>query len=406
MTSWTLRQIQPLPIRHIPVLQTAIVFFLIIHILAAVVAYGVTELVPPVHDRYDQQVYTIHSRVFSTQEPLRDWLEPWYRWDTGWYLLIAQQGYKLENGSIVFPPLYPLAIRFFTLFTRGNYLFSALIVSNLFYTLALALLYRLVSLDYSPRVARRTILFLMSFPTAFFLLAGYSESLFLALAIGAILSARQKRYLLAGLSGFLASLCRLQGWTLVFPLAYIVFAESGDWWWVARQPVVLARRLLAATGSLAGTAIYMAVLQMRGLGNASQALEVHWHIRMAMPWTTVTAVGRALFSGSLQSVDLLSAGVFLFIIVIGVAAVRRLRLSYSLYLWSTLGLILMRYNPNSQLQSLSRYALSMFPLFIALALLVDRPTPTARVVRIGYVIIGCMAQVVLLILFVHWEFVA
>jgi hypothetical protein len=112
------------------------------------------------------------------------------------------------------------------------------------------------------------------------------------------------------------------------------------------------------------------------------------------------------FRWSLRSVDLLSAGIFLFIVVIGAATIRRLRLSYSLYLWGTLGLILMRYNASFQLQSLSRYALSMFPLFIALALVLDSPTPVTRVARIGYVIIGCTSQIVLLILFVHWRFVA
>jgi Gpi18-like mannosyltransferase len=337
MASQTWRQLQLWQIGKIPVLQTTLIFFLIVHIFAAVVAFSVTELVPPVHSRYDQPVYDIHNTVFRTQEPLRDWLEPWYRWDTGWYLLIAWQGYRLENGSIVFPPLYPFVIRLFTLFTGGNYLVSALIVSNLFYILALVLLHRLTTLDYGPQVARRTVLYLMSFPTAFFLLAGYIESLFLTLAIGAILGARQKRYLLAGLLGFLASLSRLQGWTLMFPLAYIIFAEPGDLRRIVKQPVILARRLFAATGSLAGTVAYMAAMQISGLGNASQALEVHWHIRMTMPWTTIADAARTIFSGSLQSVDLLSAGVFLFIIVIGVATIRRLRLSHSLYLWAPWG---------------------------------------------------------------------
>jgi hypothetical protein len=58
---------------------------------------------------------------------------------------------------------------------------------------------------------------------------------------------------------------------------------------------------------------------------------------MTMPWTTIADAARTIFSGSLQSVDLLSAGVFLFIIVIGVATIRRLRLSHSLYLWAPWG---------------------------------------------------------------------
>ena len=57
--------------------------------------------------------------IFETRSiTLPDWgrvsqllINPWFRWDTGWYLKIAAVGYDLKDGSTVFPPLYPLLIR-------------------------------------------------------------------------------------------------------------------------------------------------------------------------------------------------------------------------------------------------------------------------------------------------------
>ena len=57
-------------------------------------------------------------------------LELWHRYDTAWYLKIAQSGYAKDDGSMAFLPLYPLLIRLFgRLF--GNDLFAALLVSNI-----------------------------------------------------------------------------------------------------------------------------------------------------------------------------------------------------------------------------------------------------------------------------------
>ena len=47
----------------------------------------------------------------------------------------------------------------------------------------------------------RSVWFLLIFPTAYFLHVGYSEALFLALALGSILAARGERWWLAGVLG-------------------------------------------------------------------------------------------------------------------------------------------------------------------------------------------------------------
>ena len=392
-------------LRGDPALRTAVTGFIIARILTAVVAFGVVALDPP-HDWYTRPVYNIHSAVFTTQGVLRPWLEPWYRWDTGWYLLIAHEGYHAGNGSIAFPPLYPLLIRALTPLTDGDSLIAAMLVSNVFCLVALVLLYRLVALEHDERAAQHSLIFLMSFPTAFYLVAGYTESLFLTLALGAILAARHQRYLLSGLLALLASLSRLQGWTLAIPLAYIVYVELGDLRQIARQPVALGRRLPAVAGSVLGSGVYLIGTQLGGLGNASQVLETHWHIRVTTPWVTLYHAAQVVVDGTVTPTDLLNLGAFVFIIVVGLAAIHRLKPAYSLYLWITLGFILTRYYPKFQFQSLPRYALSLFPLFMVLALLLDRPTPVGRAVRAAYVVLGGLLQAVLLALFVEWRWVA
>ena len=79
-------------------------------------------------------------------------IDIWNRWDTSHYLNIAERGYSDtsigERGLlIVFFPFYPLLIKLFAPVLQ-NYLFSALLVSNLSYVIASIYLYKLASLDY------------------------------------------------------------------------------------------------------------------------------------------------------------------------------------------------------------------------------------------------------------------
>ena len=69
-------------------------------------------------------------------------------------------------------------------------------------------------------------LYLAVSPVAFFLLAGFAESLFLLLATGCLLAARRRRLLLAGVLAGLAALCRSTGVLLVAPLFVEIVIEA------------------------------------------------------------------------------------------------------------------------------------------------------------------------------------
>jgi len=128
----------------------------------------------------------LHINLFSQY-----FVNPWFGWDTIAYLGISILGYKAD-GSIAFMPLYSLLIRFATPVFGGNYLLAALVLSTIFCIVALILMYELYGSMYPDAVARDAVLMFLAFPTAFFLLAGYTESLFMALVLTFWILARKK----------------------------------------------------------------------------------------------------------------------------------------------------------------------------------------------------------------------
>jgi hypothetical protein len=215
----------------------------------ALVAYVAEPLIadytvpPPYHIRPDH----ILLDVFGS------------RWDTGFYLSVADEGYKYGEerlASVAFFPLLPLLIRAFKLLT-GDSLLAGLLVTNLALLGASILLYRLTEEQWGEAVAGRAVWYLLIFPVSFFGSAIYSESLFLLGAIGSLYLARRGAWESAAMAGVLTALTRLTG-ILIAPM---LLAE----WWVQRQrrspearPSMWA--VLAPSVVPLGTLAYMAYL--------------------------------------------------------------------------------------------------------------------------------------------------
>ena len=111
------------------------------------------------------------------------WLEPWQRWDTLHYQAIAERGYEAFDSALFVPPLYPGLIRLGSALMGTESLISALVVSNVAALAGMAAFYSLAREELAdPSWARRAVLYLSIFPTAFFWFAGYTESLLLLFA--------------------------------------------------------------------------------------------------------------------------------------------------------------------------------------------------------------------------------
>lgn len=181
------------------------------------------------------------------------------RWDTGFYVSIAEEGYiasGVQFPNVPFFPLLPLMMRVITPLV-GDVVIAGLLITNLALLGATVLFYLLVQADWGEKVADKAIWYFLIFPAAFFGTALYSESLFLFCALGALYLARRGYWESAGLLGFAAALSRLMGVTV----AILLFLE---WWqqWrkTGSRPSWLG--LIASGMPTLGLAAYMLYLQI------------------------------------------------------------------------------------------------------------------------------------------------
>ncbi|MFN2490738.1 MAG: mannosyltransferase family protein [Actinomycetota bacterium] len=168
-------------------------------------------------------------------------LDLWARWDATHFFAIAERGYAGAgpNDGAFFPG-FPLLLRLVGV--AGLPLAAAgLIVSAGASLVAFAFLFRLAEHDAGAGAGRRAVLYLALFPTAVFLVAPYSEALYLAGAIPAFFFARRRRWELVGPPAALAVATRAVGLFLVLGLV-VEYLSQHDF---ARA------RVRAALGSLA-----------------------------------------------------------------------------------------------------------------------------------------------------------
>jgi hypothetical protein len=291
-------------------------------------------------------------------------LSVWQRFDTNWYLKIAGRGYSADDGSTVYFPLYPLMVRVVSRLV-GSPMLAALLISNLSLVGALALLYRLCESFFDADSARRAVAYLLLFPTGFFLLAAYTESLFLFLALAAFVCARQNRRYSAAFFGALCALTRLQGVLLIVPLAYMLWQQSRAMGDVSRVMCHVSRVTHHASRFTALLLIPLATTAFLTLTNlsllASYAGELH--ARFVLPWDNLAASVALLASGQGSFVDALNLLATLGLGAMVFVTWRKLPREYGLYALAMLLAPLFRMTTTQPLVSTDRYALALFPIF-------------------------------------------
>jgi len=310
-----------------------------------------------------------------------DLLSLWNRWDAPHYVDIARYGYTAAGEQrffIVFPPLFPLFIRLLA-FATPSYELAALLVSNFASVLASVYLFKLARLDLPESAALRSVFYFCIFPTAYFLIAGYSESLFLLLTISCIYYARTRRWALAGLAGMLSTATRLTGLALVPALlcellqqhaqnhrgqgSYNAKAERRKQKW--RAPMAI---LMTFLGFLAYLMLNFAVF-----GDAFAFMSIereHWFKHFAPPWVGLFGAMHGIFWREPAEVVLICFAeiFFAFFAVACIVYAMKFRISYCIYMLFSF----IAFTSTTFWLSIPRYTLSLFPVFILLASLSKR----------------------------------
>ena len=279
---------------------------------------------------------------------------PLARWDSLWYASIAAEGYEGKDDgkmhNVAFFPLYPAAVLALSKLTGLRPFPAGAAVSLASFLGAIALLCLLAREEgFDEGVTSRAILW---FPTSFFFLAVYSESLFLFVSVGCFLALRRRRFVEGALWGFFCGLCRPNGFLVSIPIAWALFEE---------RPFRPDRRrlgiLLAASGPWLGLASFLAYIGIR-LGDPFLPLKVQksgWHHRLTWPW-------RPLIEGWFwRPYHRFEVGVATLFGLIGLI-LWRTRKGYALYVWASLLMVCI----SGTIMSLSRFVLVLVPAFLVI----------------------------------------
>lgn len=255
------------------------------------------------------------------------------------------------------------------------------------------------------RRSRDALVFLLLYPTAFYLVSMYSESLFLLLALAAFDRARRNRPAAAALLGILAGTSRPTALALALPLAIEAFLAARDSSRRARSDAnAWGRALIAGAAPVAGVLVW-------ALGSGWIAGEPGLFFRVQEAWHRGTSpilgawhfvklpLARLAHGQALDHPALfLDYAHFLLFALLAVYQARRRRLSDAAW---TAGALLIPIASGIS-ASLSRYVLVVYPAFYAMAEIFENRPRLRLAWWIGSAALLLSAEAA----FVHWRWVA
>jgi hypothetical protein len=349
----------------------------------------------PLADRWDRPELT---------NDLGFLVDVWARWDSVWFLRIAEHGYgSAEEATAAFYPLYPLLVGGLGRILLGHYVLAGVVISLAAALGSFALLHRLAEPKLGLEGASRAVLYLAIFPFAVFLQAVYSEALFLLLALASFVLAERGRFLGAGVAAGLGWLTRPLGIALLPALALIawrspqrrpallrlaaapaLFALYPLWlWWRLDDPLAFVRAedLWSRHLSWAGP-----------LGGLWDGLRAGWAgVRQLASGSDTTRYWSAVTDSDpdrVAAVNLEQLAFLVLFTVLTVVAWRRFGAPYGLFAALSLAIPLSVPSERWPLLSIPRFGLVIFPFFLALAVWGANPRVHTVLIVVSAMLLG------------------
>ena len=337
----------------------------------------------------------------------------WDIWDASWYIAIAGTGYSGYYGKTAFLPIYPLLIRIVSVPLGSNLIAAALLVSTIACFGWLIVLYRLVQrLGAAPNTARWTVIVMAFLPISFFMVAGYTESVFMLVSLGAILASLNRQWWRVALLALIASLTRTQGLLLSLLVVPLLFDALRGWarerWAIAGLGKTIRAIAAPVLAALAGPAAYVGwtlVLFMQRLPLPWEPLSSvkGWDLHFTWPGEGILADLSMLTHPSMPgtmglAADILDPGAALLVAFIIVMAARRVPPAFTIYAVAIWLLALVKVLPDGETMSAARYLLPLAPLALLAAAWLERRHPAVRV--------ACIAVACVPIMFFVWYYIA
>lgn len=333
---------------------------------------------------------------------LPGWLFRWDRWDAQLFTKVAEFGYDgypqhyPDQGVVAFFPGLPAVERALHAVLGLDYRLTGLLVSLVAGAVACSALGRIAALEgKDPRLPAHAVLALLLSPYAVFLAAGYSEALFLALALPAWLAARRGGWQLAGSLCALSCFVRITGLFLAVALVveYVVQRRGRvrlDAAWLAVPAVSLGTWALYLKASTGDWLAYQ------------HAQEDHWGRTLTSPVEAFQTTWRAArHSSGLNAEYTWSFRAEIFAVLVGVALTAWLLWRRRWAEATFIGLQVVALATSSYYLSVARAALLWWPLWIGLAQIgLRRPA-----LRTAYVAVSAPLMLVMVVVFTHGRWV-
>jgi hypothetical protein len=347
-----------------PAWRNALLVFLVVRLTLSIWMWGVRQV-------FHQPISPdpVLRPYLGVKIDTNPWLEPWQRWDAIHYQAIAERGYQAFGGAVFTPPLFPLLVRLLTTLSGSGSLLAGILISNLAFLASLATLYELIEKETGDsKQARRGLVYLASFPTAFFFLAGYSESLYLMAAILSVYMVQQDKWGWGGVWGAITALTRLTGALMIVPLAFAAWQKS-------REKATI-RPWIAPALTLCGAFVFPLYTWL-DLGYPPWE---PWLVQAARSQGGLAFPGYSLFlalqgilTGNFVLADFFDVGFLILFLATLPSIFRKLPPIYGFYQTIYLLLYLSRVSHMQALLSTARYVLVLFPEFIIFADWGQRP---------------------------------
>jgi hypothetical protein len=317
-------------------------------------------------------------------------------WDAGYYLSIAQHGYiggvGHLNSTAAFFPLYPLLVGIVArILPIGHhpYELAALVVSWLALLAAICGIMAVVrQWTGNERYVDAGIAFAW-FPVSVFLMAGYTESLFVALVAWTLYFCARDQMVVAAVLAGLCSATRMQGALVVIVIIWPVFSGGMGW----------LRATVLGVVSEAGLIAYGIFCWVHyGSPLAFAHAEKFWGRTLTIPFRPVEVFIRGWARGALHTGNqtgalaldaFLGLGALVATVLFVVWAHRRPGLGGVAVLTVLLLLEAASTTPNGVPEAMGRYVMCIVPLYALVPVVVRRIPGSRAALMASAAIAGC-----------------
>lgn len=314
---------------------------------------------------------------------VQDWLALLDRWDTAWYRSIAEGGYSLHEApdqpgatNYNFFPVFPVLVVAVKAVTGLTTLPAGILVANLAFLAALFVVRQYAaSIGLSEKASILAVALLAAAPQNIVFSAVYPKSLFVLLLAGAMLAEREQHFWLSGLSAAALSAVRANGiFFVIFAAAHLLRRDGlrGAFMFTTRPERYLPL-VLAPAGLLAF--LWFSFLTTGDAFAWPNSQREGWYRTIDWPWFTL---GMVLTYGDALARYWVVSSLALF-----AASLLLLKYRYDEEFWFCLACFVAFWAGAAVANSLLRYVIVLFPIYIGMARALEhRPRTTVLVILV------------------------